>query len=105
MKEATTVGIGGSIFLIAVGAIFTFALDVSVGWLDLDVVGVVLMLAGVAGLFLTLWFWQNRKRTTVVRDTRAAAPPAAPYGTVPPPPPAQGRVEEYHEVRRDDRAY
>jgi len=99
------VGIGGSIFLIAVGAIFTFALDVNVGWLDLDVVGWVLMLAGVVGLVLTMYLWQSRRRTTVVRDTRAA-PPAAPYGTAaPPPPPAQGRVEEYHEVRRDDRAY
>jgi hypothetical protein len=59
----------------------------------------------VVGLVLTMWLWQSRKRTTVVRDTRAA-PPAAPYGTAaPPPPPAQGRVEEYHEVRRDDRAY
>ncbi|GIF75388.1 DUF6458 family protein [Asanoa siamensis] len=96
-------GIGGSIFLIAVGAIFTFALDVNVGWLDLDVVGWVLMLAGVAGLILTTWFWQSRRRTTVVRDTRAN-----PYGTTAPPPPAApapGRVEEYHEVRRDDRAY
>jgi len=100
------VGIGGSIFLIAVGAIFTFALDVNVGWLDLDVVGWVLMLAGVVGLVLTMWLWQSRKRTTVVRDTRAAVPPTAPYGTpAPPAPPAQGRVEEYHEVRRDDRTY
>ncbi|MEV4624374.1 DUF6458 family protein [Asanoa sp. NPDC049573] len=96
-------GIGASIFLIAIGAIFTFALDVNVGWLDLDVVGWVLMLAGVIGLVLTLWFWQSRKRTTVVRDTRATPPT---YGTpAPPAPPAQGRVEEYHEVRRDDRAY
>ena len=95
-------GIGGSIFLIAVGAIFTFALDVNVGWLDLDVVGVVLMLAGVAGLILTTWWLQSRKRTTVVRDTRAT-PPA--YSPEPPPPPAPGRVEEYHEVRRDERPY
>ncbi|GAA1849188.1 hypothetical protein GCM10009687_14270 [Asanoa iriomotensis] len=91
-------GIGGSIFLIAVGAIFAFALDVNVGWLDLDVVGWVLMLAGVVGLILTTWWWQSRRRTTVVRETRA------PYGTTAPPPPA-ARVEEYHEVRRDDRAY
>jgi protein-S-isoprenylcysteine O-methyltransferase Ste14 len=104
MKEATTVGIGVGIFLIAIGAIFTFALDVNVGWLDLDVVGWVLMLAGVVGLILTLWFWQSRKRTTVVRDTRAATPQT--YGTpAPPAPPVQGRVEEYHEVRRDDPGY
>jgi hypothetical protein len=104
MKEATTVGIGASIFLIAIGAIFTFALDVNVGWLDLDVVGWVMMLAGLVGLALTLWFWQSRKRTTVVRDTRATPPT---YGTTPaaPAPPVQGRVEEYHEVRRDDVGY
>jgi membrane protein implicated in regulation of membrane protease activity len=58
-----TVGIGGSIFLIAVGAILAFAVHVSVGWLSLNVVGYVLMFAGLAGLLLTLWFWSNRRRT------------------------------------------
>ena len=43
-------GIGGSIFLIAVGAILAFAVHVSVGWLSLNVVGYVLMLAGLVGL-------------------------------------------------------
>jgi hypothetical protein len=57
------VGIGGSIFLIAVGAILAFAVHVSVGWLSLNVVGYVLMVAGLAGLLLTLWFWNNRRRT------------------------------------------
>ena len=56
-------GIGGSIFLIAVGAILAFAVHVSVGWLSLNVVGYVLMLAGLVGLSLTLWFWSNRRRT------------------------------------------
>ncbi|OLB75995.1 MAG: hypothetical protein AUI14_19760 [Actinobacteria bacterium 13_2_20CM_2_71_6] len=56
-------GIGGSIFLIAVGAILAFAVHVSVGWLSLNVVGYVLMLAGLVGLLLTLWFWSNRRRT------------------------------------------
>src|SRR5947209_9679691 len=58
-----TVGIGGSIFLIAVGAILAFAVHVSVGWLSLNVVGFVLMIAGRVGLLLTLWFWSNRRRT------------------------------------------
>jgi Flp pilus assembly protein TadB len=58
-----TVGIGGSIFLIALGAILAFAVHVSVGWLSLNVVGYVLMLAGLVGLLLTLWFWSNRRRT------------------------------------------
>ena len=56
-------GIGGSIFLIAVGAILAFAVHVSVGWLSLNVVGYVLMIAGLFGLLLTLWFWSNRRRT------------------------------------------
>jgi protein-S-isoprenylcysteine O-methyltransferase Ste14 len=59
------VGIGGSIFLIVVGAILAFAVNVSLGWLDLNVVGWVMMLAGVVGLILTLWFWQSRRRTVV----------------------------------------
>jgi hypothetical protein len=59
------VGIGGSIFLIALGAILAFAVHVSVGWLSLNVVGVVLMIAGLAGLLLTLWFWSNRRRTRI----------------------------------------
>jgi hypothetical protein len=66
------VGIGGSIFLIAVGAIIAFGVNASVGWLDLSVVGWVLMLAGLVGLILTLWFWQSRRRivttTPVARD-------------------------------------
>jgi hypothetical protein len=59
------VGIGGSIFLIAVGAILAFAVHVSLGWLSLNVVGYVLMIAGLVGLLLTLWFWNNRRRTVV----------------------------------------
>jgi len=60
------VGIGGSIFLIAVGAILAFAVHVSVGWLSLNVIGYVLMIAGLVGLLLTVWFWNNRRRTTPV---------------------------------------
>ena len=57
-------GIGGSIFVIALGAILAFAVHISVGWLSLNVVGYVLMVAGAAGLVLTLWFWSNRRRPT-----------------------------------------
>jgi protein-S-isoprenylcysteine O-methyltransferase Ste14 len=62
-------GIGGSIFLIAVGAIIAFGVHVQLGWLDLRVVGWVLMLAGVVGLILTLWFWNSRRRRVVVQPT------------------------------------
>ncbi len=58
-------GIGASIFMIAVGAIITFALDIRVGWLDLDVVGWVLIVAGVLGLVITMMVWNGRRRTVV----------------------------------------
>ena len=45
-------GIGVSIFLLAVGAILTFATNIEVSGLDLDAVGVILMLAGVVGIAL-----------------------------------------------------
>lgn len=58
-------GIGVSVFLIAVGAIIKFALDIRVGWLDLDVVGWVLMAAGAIGLIVTLIIFGNRRRTII----------------------------------------
>lgn len=50
-------GIGASIFLIAVGAILTFAVERDVSGLDIDVIGIVLMLAGALGLFMFLLIW------------------------------------------------
>jgi uncharacterized membrane protein YbhN (UPF0104 family) len=55
-------GIGGGIFLIALGAIVTFAIHVDVGWIDLQVVGWVIMMAGATILAFTIWFWQDRRR-------------------------------------------
>lgn len=66
-------GIGGSIALLVIGAILAFAVkDTDLGgWLDINVVGWVLILAGLAGMVLTLWVWNSRRRRVV------AAPPAA----------------------------
>lgn len=55
-------GIGVSVFLLAIGAILTFATDVSVSGLDLDVVGIVLMVVGLIGLLMTLLVWGPRRR-------------------------------------------
>lgn len=82
-------GIGGSIFLIALGAILAFAVEANLGWLDINVVGWVLMIAGFAGLVLTLWFWQNRRRTIVQPTVTERVVPAQ-----------TERIEERHEVRR-----
>jgi len=49
-------GIGVSVFLIAVGAILTFAVHVAVSGLDLATVGVILMIAGGIGLLWSLLF-------------------------------------------------
>jgi hypothetical protein len=79
-------GIGASILLIAIGAILTFALNVQVGWLDLDVVGWVMMLAGAIGLIFTTMIWGPRRRRAVVtRDTVDSADPLdRPVEPVPP---------------------
>lgn len=61
-------GIGASIFLIAVGAILVFALDLNVSGLDLDVVGWILMAVGLLGLITTTWIWGSRRRTVVTRE-------------------------------------
>ena len=65
-------GIGASVFLIAIGAILAFAVDLSVSGLDLSTIGVILMIAGAIGLVVTMLTfggggWGGR-RTTVVED-------------------------------------
>ena len=65
-------GIGASLFLIAVGAICYWALDFDIAGVDIDAVGVILMVIGTLGLILSLLFWSSfspyRRRETVVRD-------------------------------------
>jgi hypothetical protein len=68
-------GIGVSVFLLAVGAIMTFALNASVSGINLDTVGIILMIVGVIGLLFSMMFWSSwggfagsRTERTVVRD-------------------------------------
>lgn len=61
-------GIGASIFLLVAGAILTFALDLNVSGVDMDVVGWILMIGGVVGLIFTTMIWGPRQRTTVTRE-------------------------------------
>ena len=82
-------GLGVGIFLIAVGAILTFAVHADMSWLDLRVVGWVLTLSGLAVLVLTIWFWQTRRRQralTLVEETQIAHDPARTHPVAPPPP-------------------
>jgi len=63
-------GIGTSIFLIAVGAILKFAVTATVSGVELATVGVILMVVGILGLVISLVFLlQARDRgDVVVRD-------------------------------------
>ncbi len=71
-------GIGASIFLLAVGAILAFAVqNQNVAGLSIPVIGYILMAAGLLGLVLTLVIWGPRSRRSdtvveerVVRDPR-----------------------------------
>jgi hypothetical protein len=69
----------GSIFLIAVGAILRFATHFHVKGLDLRTIGLILMIAGVAGLAIAIWQWAvwSRRRTqaeVLVDDRRTVDP-------------------------------
>jgi Na+/proline symporter len=84
-------GIGGSIFLLAVGAILAFAVNADISGLDINVIGWILMAAGLVGLIITLWFWNNRRRTVVTRQTSQPVVGGGPT-----------YAAEYRETRRDD---
>jgi len=65
-------GIGTSIFLIAVGAILKYAVTVRTEGFNLNTIGVILMVVGAIGLLVSLLFWNTwggfRSRRTVVDD-------------------------------------
>lgn len=52
-------GIGVSIFLMAVGAIFAFAINVTAEGIDLDTLGVILIILGLVGLLASLVWWND----------------------------------------------
>jgi len=104
------VGIGAGIFLVAIGAILTWAVkNPEDGSVNIHVVGVILMCAGLAGVLLSLLFWESWAgfgRWTQRRAYAAPAPPPAavvdpappvadPYAVAPPQVDAYGR-----QVRR-----
>jgi len=75
-------GIGVSLFLIAVGLILWLAVNVDTeGALDVNMVGIILVIVGLVGMLLSLIFWSSWggiggwRRETVVRDDRYDRPP------------------------------
>src|SRR5215213_10827195 len=72
IEEARSLSLGVSIFLLVVGAILTFAVDVSASGFSINTVGIILMIAGALGLVLSLLFWSSfspyRRGDTVVEE-------------------------------------
>jgi hypothetical protein len=61
------VGIGTSIFIIAAGAIMTFAVETdSSNGFNINNAGVILMILGVIGLAVTMLIWGPRRRELMV---------------------------------------
>lgn len=52
-------GIGFSLFLIALGAILAWAVNYQLSGIDIQVVGAILIFIGCAGLALSLLFWTS----------------------------------------------
>jgi hypothetical protein len=69
-------GISISLLLVAAGAILTWAVTAEASGIDINAVGVILMVVGFAGLALSLVFWSSwggvgtprGTTTTVVHD-------------------------------------
>lgn len=63
-------GIGTSIFLIALGAILKFAVTATVSGIELATVGVILMVVGIVGLLVSLLFLARADRGAVATRDR-----------------------------------
>ena len=69
-------GLGVSIFLIAVGAILAFAVNAEVSGLEIQTIGWILLVVGILGALLSMIFWSSwggpagyrSRRTTYVDD-------------------------------------
>ncbi len=73
-------GIGTSLFLIAIGAILKFAITDSISGVELSTIGVILIVVGIVGLLISLLYsamWRDRAAGTVVRDRYVERDPLA----------------------------
>jgi hypothetical protein len=71
--------IGGSLVLIAVGAILKWAVTAHVSWIDIQTAGTVIFVVGLVGLCVSLvytFWWTQKARPAGASDpTRAMTPP------------------------------
>jgi hypothetical protein len=61
------VELGTSLFLIAVGAILAFAVNADISGIEISTVGIILMIVGVVGLLISLFFLRPRRQAVVER--------------------------------------
>lgn len=88
-------GIGAGIFFLALGAILKFATNLHVSGIEIDTIGVILMLVGLVWSGLSLWLFYGRRRGTVVtRRQRITDPSMVPGPSAPSQVPSQSVVEE-----------
>lgn len=85
-------GIGVAVFLIAVGAVLTFAVHATASGFNIHTVGIILMIAGALGLVVTLTIFAPRRRATVVQERTVGDPLASPTTVT------EQRVTESREV-------
>jgi hypothetical protein len=73
-------GVGSSIFLIAIGAILDFAVKVqnNTHGININRVGLILLIVGIVGLVISLFFWNSwggvgsyRRRRLATTSTRS----------------------------------
>ena len=65
--------LGTSLFLIAVGAILTFAINADISGIEISTVGIILMICGILGLLISLLYasmWRDRARGGVATRER-----------------------------------
>jgi hypothetical protein len=70
-------GLGTSLFLIAVGAVLRFAISVSTHGFNVHTIGVILMIVGAVGLLISLlWMtvWADRTRRPAAGEPVARDP-------------------------------
>jgi hypothetical protein len=85
-------GIGVGLLLIAIGAVLTFAVNATVSGIDIQTIGVILMIVGAVGLLLDLVIFMPRRRAVTTYDSTAA--PTAVPGT----PVASGQRVTHYEA-------
>ncbi|MBC7518076.1 MAG: hypothetical protein H7248_04200 [Microbacteriaceae bacterium] len=62
-------GIGSGIFFVVVGAILAFALNVQLSWVDLHLVGYLLMAAGAVITIISLALVARKRQSSSVTST------------------------------------